>query len=258
MHMGGLNGPVYALFVFGQLIKIPFHGGGQGLDHILQRVLVSPAVKIKEERGDFRICEKLGIEILLAQILCHGVVVGKIAVVHQGFVESHKGMSPSRMPDFSLGGVSLVGDPYMGLEIVQLIILHDLLSISYNFEDKEIPAVAQHKSMLFPISVIIGFVNVETVLVDEFILNPPCGHFFQTILVYKMTQHFRFHPYKIPEHFGWFHIQPPNIPVIRHMGDPLRKMHVEKSIDKARFKIRNHIFIEYGNLKDIVFFKDLI
>ncbi len=97
--------------------------------------------------------------------------------------------------------------------------------------------------MLLPICVIIGFVNVETVLVDELILNPPDRHFFQTVLVFEMIQDFRFHPYKIPEHFRWFHIQPPDIPVIRHMGDPLGKMHVEKSIDEPHFKIRNHIFI---------------
>ena len=217
--MGRLNGPVDLLFILGQLIKIPLHGGRQGLNHVLQGILIGSAIKIKEKRRHFRIRQKLWIEILLAQIFRHGMVIGKIAVVHQGFVESHKGMGACRMPDFALGGVSLVGDPHMGLKVVQLIVFHHFFRISHDFENNEIPSVAQHKGMLVSVGVVEGLVDVEAVLINKFVLNPSQRRSFKTVFFRKVCQDFRFHPYKITEHLGGLHIQPPNIPVVRHMGD---------------------------------------
>ncbi|MCJ7501142.1 hypothetical protein MUP29_12905, partial [bacterium] len=87
-------------------------------------------------------------DISLDQILCHRVIIGKISVMYKGLVKTDKGMSTGRVPDPPLCGVSLVGNPDMGLKVIQIVILNDLFRISNYLQDKKVTAVGQDKRLL--------------------------------------------------------------------------------------------------------------
>ena len=114
--MGGLDGPVQLLPVGGKLIEIRFGGGRHGLDNVFQGIPVDPVPEVEEQNGDFRVGVKQRINLALLQVLTNRMIIGKIAVMHQGFVHAAKGMGAARMPDSTLGGIALMGDPDVRLE----------------------------------------------------------------------------------------------------------------------------------------------
>ena len=61
------------------------------------------------------------------------MVIGKVSVMDKRFIETDKGMCPGRVPDPPLGGVTLMRDPYVGLEIVQFVILDYLFCVAHYF-----------------------------------------------------------------------------------------------------------------------------
>ena len=147
--MGRLNLPVYFPLVRRQLIEIQLRCGRQGFDNIFQGILVHAVPEIEKLDGNFRIRQKLLPDIPLAQILADRMVVGKIPVMYQRFIETDKRMGPSGMPHPALGRVALVGDPCVGFEILEFIILNILFGIPDNFENQEVAAVRQNKGPLF-------------------------------------------------------------------------------------------------------------
>ena len=171
VDVGRLNGPVDPLFLRGQLVEVPFHGGGQGLDDILQRIPVGPAVEIKEQDRDLGVRQEQGVEVALAQVFRNGVVVGEVTVVDQRLVETDKRMRPGRVPDSTLGGVPLVRDPDVGLEVVQLVVLDHLLGIADDLQDEKIPAMGEDKGLLFSIGVIVGLVEPVGVLINKLVFH---------------------------------------------------------------------------------------
>ncbi len=66
----------------------------------------------------------------------------------QGLVQADEGVGAARMPDAALGGIALVGDPDVGLEVHQLVVLGDLLGIAHDLQDHHVPAVGQDKGPL--------------------------------------------------------------------------------------------------------------
>jgi len=95
-------------FSGGNWSKSELRGGRQGLDDVLQRILVHAVPQVEKLHRNFGIGEELLADVALPQILAHGVVVGEIAVVHQGFVQAHERVRPAGMPHAPLGGVALV------------------------------------------------------------------------------------------------------------------------------------------------------
>ena len=61
------------------------------------------------------------------------MIVGKVAVVDQSLIQTDERMGTTGMPDPSLGGVPLMRNPAVGLEIFQKIVLGDLLGIADDF-----------------------------------------------------------------------------------------------------------------------------
>ena len=47
------------------------------------------------------------------------MIIGKVTIVDQGLVHAAEGMGAAGMPDPALGRIALVGNPSMGLEIVE-------------------------------------------------------------------------------------------------------------------------------------------
>jgi hypothetical protein len=122
VNAGGLDLPVNALLVGWQEIKVPLRGGGQGLDDILQGIAVQPVPQVEEEDRHLGVREELREKVALAQVLAHRKIVGEVAVMHQGHVQRREGVGPAGVPDPPPGGIALVRDPDVGLEIQELVV----------------------------------------------------------------------------------------------------------------------------------------
>ena len=61
------------------------------------------------------------------------MIIGKITVMNQGFIQAAEGMGSTGVPYPSLSGIALMRDPAVGLEIFQIIVLGDLFSIADDF-----------------------------------------------------------------------------------------------------------------------------
>ena len=79
-------------------------GGRHGLDDVFQRIPEIPVPEIEQLYGNLGIGQELRMDVVLLQIFGDGIVVGEIAVVHQGFIQPDEGMSAARMPDAPLVG----------------------------------------------------------------------------------------------------------------------------------------------------------
>ena len=136
-----LHGSVEAALVRRQQLEIALCRGCQGLDGDLQRVVIDAIQQVKEQRADLRVGQKEGHDVPLPQIGDHTVIVRKIAIVHQRLVEPDERVRSARVPDPPLGGVSLVGDPDVGLQVLQLVVGCGLLGIAHDLKDQQVPPV---------------------------------------------------------------------------------------------------------------------
>ena len=165
-----LDGSVNPLLVFRKMIQVQLRGGGQGLDHVLQGVSVAPGEQVEEQDRNLGVGEEQGKDVALAQILAHGIIVGEVAVVDQSLVEPHKGMGSARVPDPALGGIALVGDPDVGLKLLEHVEPDHLLGVAHDLEDHHVLAVGEHKGPLGRARLVEGLVEVKGVLKDELVL----------------------------------------------------------------------------------------
>ena len=115
-----LDGAVDGLLLLRQPVEVEFRGGRKGFDDVFQGILVRPAEKVEDLDRHLGVRQELGIDVTLGQVLADGAVVREVAVVDEGRVDRPEGMGPAGMPDPSLGGEPLVGDPDMGLQVVDL------------------------------------------------------------------------------------------------------------------------------------------
>ena len=105
------------LLVRREQIKIMFAGGGHGFNDIFDGVFKGPVQQIQQQDRHLGVGQKLGKDIILLQIFRNRMVVCKIAVVDQGFVQSDKRMGSAGMPDTAFGGIALVRDPAVRFKI---------------------------------------------------------------------------------------------------------------------------------------------
>ena len=101
------------------------------------------------------------------------MVIGKVPVVHQGLIHPDERMGPAGMPDPPFGGISLVGDPDVGLEILQLVVLGRLLGIPDDLQDHHVPAVRKDEGLLLAEGGVKIPVQLEAVLEDELVFHLP-------------------------------------------------------------------------------------
>ena len=113
--MGALHGLVQRLLLRRQHVEIVLAGGRHGFQRDLQRIAIDPIPQVEKLHADFGVGQEELADVALAQILAHGVVVGKIAIVHQRFVQADERVRAAGMPHAPFGRVTLVGDPNMGL-----------------------------------------------------------------------------------------------------------------------------------------------
>ena len=147
------------------------------------------------------------------------MVIGKVSIVDKGLIQTDKGMGPGRMPYPSLGGITLVGNPDIGFEIIQFVVLDHLFGVANDLEDEKVAAVGKHKGPLAPICIIVGLVDLEAVLVDKLILGPTHPHLYHAVLSHECGKDLLFDPHKKPKDLRRLDPQAADIPVIVYMGN---------------------------------------
>jgi hypothetical protein len=123
-----------------------------------------------------------GKDVVLLQVFADRMVVGEIAVVHQGLVHADEGMRAAGMPDAALGGIALVGDPSVGPEILEPVVLDDLLGIADDFQDHQLRPWDRTKAFCFAQGGVKRLVQLEGVLVDEFVFGLARVHVLQAVV----------------------------------------------------------------------------
>ena len=81
-----------------QLVEVVLGGRRQRLDDVLERILVHPVPQIEELHRDLGVGEELLADVPLPQVLADRVVVGEVAVVHQGLVQAYERVRSPGMP----------------------------------------------------------------------------------------------------------------------------------------------------------------
>src|SRR6266566_796742 len=99
------------------------------------------------------------------------MIVRKITVVDKRLVQSDKRVCTARMPDPTLGRVSVVADPYVSLEIFQPVVLYDIVSVADQFENDQVLAVRDDERFLLAQRRVVLEVEPVAVLVDELVLE---------------------------------------------------------------------------------------
>ena len=95
------------------------------------------------------------------------MIIGKIAVVHEGFIHAGKRVGAARMPDAPFGRITLMRDPAVGVEILQQIILCQLLGIADDLQYHHVAPVRQDKGFLFAQGGIVLLIQAEAILEKE-------------------------------------------------------------------------------------------
>src|SRR4030042_3326625 len=120
----------------------------EGFNYVFERISVYPVKKIEDLDRDLCISEKQGINVPLLQVFGDRVIVGEVPMVHKGLIETDKGVGASWMPHAAPGGKALVSYPYVGVEVVQLVVIGYLFCVSHDLHDHHVPAVGEDKSFL--------------------------------------------------------------------------------------------------------------
>ena len=143
------------------------------------------------------------------------MVIGEVAVVDQRHVDGRERMGAAGMPDAALGREALVGDPFVGAQLLDFVILDDGLGIADHLEDHDVPAVGEHEGPLFAQGGVIFLVEAEAVLVDEFVLRLAAVQLLQMVFRDERIQHLRLDADEIAADIRRQHLQPRHgLPVI--------------------------------------------
>ena len=258
VHVRGLNLSIDVLFLLGEVIKVHLSGRGKGFDDIFEGITVHSVQEVHNLNGYLRIGKKEGIDISLAQILRNRIIIGKITVVNEGLVETDKRMSAAGMPYSTLGWIALVGNPEIGVKILQFIVLGDLFRIPHNLEDHHIAAMGQDKSLLVSQGAVEGKVQLVGILVYKFLFSPIKRDCLKVAFRAEGSKGFGLDTDKIAFYRGRFYIQPGNIPVIIDGFEEALMIDPEMGSDKTLLHFRKYRFIEQCNLEKKILIKGFL
>ena len=191
VDVGGLDGAVNLLLLRVEPVEVQFRGRRQGLDDVFERIMIGPGEQVEQQRGDFRVGEELRINMPLLEVFGHRMVIGEVAVVHQRHVDGRKRMGAAGMPDAALGREPLVGNPFVGAQLFDLVIFHDGLGIADHLENHDVPAVREHEGPLLAQRRVIFLIEAEAVLVDEFVFGLAAVQLLQIVFRDERIQHVR-------------------------------------------------------------------
>ena len=238
-----------------EAVEIQFRRRRQGLDDVLHRVAVHPVPEIEQEHGDLRVGEELRENVAPGQILRHRMVIGEVAVVHQGLVHPDERMRAARMPHAALRRKPLVGDPDVGARVGHAVVLHGGLGEADDLEDDQVPRVGQHERPLVAQGGVEPVVQRDRVLVDELVFHFPLGKArrVQFLLFGETREHGRLEPDEVAGHVRGPDRKERHVAVIVHGGDQAPVVDVEAGLDEGFFHLAPGVGVQQGDLENVVF-----
>ena len=244
---------VDALLLRRQLVEVELGGRRQRLDDVLQRVLVDAVPQVEELHRDLGVGEELLADVALPQVLADRVVVGEVAVVDQRLVQPDERVRAARVPHAALGGIALVGDPDVGLEILELVVLHVLLGVAHQLEDQQVSRVREHEGALLAQRGVEGVVEPVGVAPDELVLQRraargPAGPSVSA----KALQHVRLDPHHVAVHVRRPDLQARDVAIVVDVRLPRGEGDVEVGQDELPLQLGVAVGIEQGDLQQVV------
>ncbi len=247
----GRDLPVDALLLGRELVEVVLGGRRQRLDDVLERVLVDPVPQIEQLDRDLGVGEELLADVPLLQVLGDRVVVGEVAVVHQRLVQAHERVRPARMPHAALGGISLVSYPHVGVEVLQLVVLHVLLGVTHALEDQEVAGVREHEGALLAQRRVVLVVELVGVAPYELVFQRPRLQVLKAGRLSEFAQHLGLDPHGVPVHVRRAHFQA-DLPVVLDVRLAHRAGHVEMRQYVVALELRMALGIEQSDLQQVV------
>jgi hypothetical protein len=168
----------------------------------------------------------------------------------KGFIETHEGVSAARMPDAAFSGIALMGNPNVSLEAFQLVVLGDLLRITDDLEDHHVSSVREDKGPLVAQRAVIGLIEEERVLVDEFFLYLVKGQVLKAALLLKADERVGPDAHKIALHRGGLDLQARDVAVVANGVKERLMVDAEMGPDEPLLKLGQDGIIEKGDLKE--------
>ncbi len=233
MQVSCLNHFVQILFFRRQQIEIQLTGGGQGLDDYLQRVPVHSIPQVEEHDTDFCVSHEQRLHAALLQIFARRVIIREVTVVHQGLVQAGERMCAARMPNPPSGGVPLVCDPHVSLEVVQLVVPDHVLRVPHDLQYHHVATVGEHKRLFVSQGGIETRVQPERVSAHELVFREAFRHALKMVFVDELPQHRGLHAHKGPPDVRRPHVQSFEFPKIGHMVEKLFMGHIEERRDET-------------------------
>jgi hypothetical protein len=229
--VGRLDPTVDTLLVLGELVKVELRCRRERFDDVFQRVLVDPRPQVEELDRDLGVSEELRADVALQQVLGHRVVVREVAVVDQRLVEADKGMRAAGMPHAALRRVALVGDPGVGAEVVELVVLDDLLGVAHDLEHEQVAPVREHERLLFAEGGVERLVQTYGVAIDELVLDVARRKIAEAVLLGEGLQGIGLHAHQVAVDVGRSDLQARHVAVIVHGRHADGESDVEDGLD---------------------------
>ncbi len=169
-----------------------------------------------------------------------------------------KGWAPPGCQTRPLVGIALVGDPDVGLEVLQLVVLGDLLRIADDLEDHHVPAVGEDKGPLFAERAVVGLVQEERILVDELFLRLVEGQVLKAALLLKADECLRLDADKVALHRGRLDLEAGDVAVVVDGLDEGLVVDAEMGPDEPLLQLGQDCLIEEGDLEEEVLIERLL
>ncbi len=250
--------PVDLFLFLGQVVEVHLRRRGEGFYNIFKGISIYPVKEVEDLDRDLRVRQEEGVDVPLAQVFRHRVVVREVAVVDEGLVEAGERVCPAGVPDAPLGRIALVGDPDVRLEGLQLVVLGDLLRVPDDLEDHHIPAVGEDKSPFFAQRAVIGPVEKEGVLVDELFLDLFRRQIQQAPLCGEALKDIGLHPHEVAPDGRGLHLQTRHVPVVVYRLYERLVVHPEVRPDIFLFEVGQDRLVKEGDLEEEIVLQRLL
>ena len=188
----------------------------------------------------------------LFEIFGHGMVIGEVAVMHQRHVNGRKRMGAAGMPDAALGGETLMGNPFVGAQLFNFVILYNGFGITDHLEDHDVPAMREHEGPFFTQRRVIFLIEVEAVLVDEFILHLVAVELLQMVLRNEHIEHQRFHADEVTADIRRQHLQTRHGFPVGDLVELRGGRDIKERLDELRLDFRLQLCVDKRHVQQVM------
>ena len=156
------------------------------------------------------------------------------------------------MPHAPLGGVALVGDPHVGLEILKLVILHVLLGVTHHLEDQQVAPVREDERPLLAQRRVERFVELVGIPPHELVFERARRQPLEARRRREGRQRLRLRPHDVAVHVRRTHLQPRNVAIVLDVRLPRGNRDVEVGQDELPFQLRVALRVEQRDLQQVM------